>query len=208
MHAKNNRVNKDFQITYFLAGSCFTPDGAYSLLKDLQEDREMALAQLESSDLRTQAKVLQAKRMLESDDEVIRLEGQADLSEINNNQVFGDRNIKAAKKELDFINSCIDKLQPYRKFSHLPDDEAHEAAQYDEWKLELINRAENYLITTGNIPTDHFITMRQHPEFVHEILPAIDKISATLAKGDPLPVAIANLRKDSVDVVALLDLRS
>jgi hypothetical protein len=204
MHAKNNRVNKNFQIAYFLAGSCHTPDGAYSLLKDLQEDREMALAQLDSSELRTKAKALKAQQMIDSGDPVAALEGEADLAEIRNNQKFSDRNIEAAKKELEFINLCIDKLQPVRKFKDLPDPEAHEAAQYDEWKLELISRAENYLLTNGNIPTDHFVTMRQHPAFITDIVPAIENTRKMMMSYDNHGKLIEELQKNKFDLPKLL----
>lgn len=204
MHAKNNRVNKNFQIAYFLAGSCHTPDGAYSLLKDLQEDREMALAQLESSELRTKAKALKAQQMIDSGDPVAALEGEADLAEIRNNQKFSDRNIEAAKKELEFINLCIDKLEPVRKFKDLPDPEAHEAAQYDEWKLELISRAENYLLTNGNIPTDHFVTMRQHPAFITDIVPAIENTRKMMMSYDNHGKLIEELQKNKFDLPKLL----
>lgn len=204
MHSKNNRVNKNFQIVYFLAGSCHTPDGVYSLLKDLQEDREMALAQLESSELRKQAKILKAQRMIESEDPVIVLEGQADLAEIKNNEKFSERNIKAAHEELDFINKCIDKIQPHRRFKNLPDPEAHEAAQFDEWKLELIDRAENYLLTTGTIPTDHFSTMRQHPAFATEILPAINYARKLITSSPDNEAVLKLLTQDRFDIPKLI----
>lgn len=205
MHAKNNRVNKDFQIAYFLAGSCHTPDGAYSLLKDLQEDREMALSQLEAGELKEKAAILSAQRKIDSGDEILALEGEAELIEIKNGKKFAERNIEAAKRELEFINKCIDKLQPHRRYSHLSDPEAHEAAQAEEWKLEFINRCENSLITTGTIPADQLTAMRQHPDFMGDILPAIDKIKYTLQKGDPLGVAIENLNKNKFDIVKLLE---
>jgi hypothetical protein len=204
MHAKNNRVNKNFQIAYFLAGSCHTPDGAYSLLKDLQEDREMAFAQLESSDLRIQAKIVKAKHDIEHGQEWEQLEAKAELAEIENNKKFSERNIEAAKQELDFINKCLEKIQPYRRFSHLTDPEAHEAAQHDEWKFELMNRAENYLLTTGSIPTDHFITMRQHPAFIDEILPAIENTKQLMLSNHDKKLLIQSLEEQKVDISKLL----
>jgi hypothetical protein len=205
MHAKNNRLNKDFQIAYFLAGSCHTPDGAYALLKDLQEDREMALAQLEAGALREQAKVLKCQHIIETGTPWEKLEAEADLADIKNHAEFGQRGIDAAKKELVFINKCIERIQPHRKYAHLPDSEAHEAAQAEEWKLEFISRAENNLLTTGTIPTDQLIAMRQHPEFEDSILPKIEEIKFLLQKGDPLPIAIENLNKNKFDVVKLLE---
>lgn len=204
MHAKNNRVNKNFQIAYFLAGSCHTPDGAYALLKDLQEDREMALAQLESIDLKTQAKIAKAKHDIEHGTEWEQLEAKAELVEIENNKKFSERNIEAAKQELDFIDKCIEQIQPHRKFAHLPDPEAYEAAQHDEWKLELMSRAENYLLTTGSIPTDHFITMRQHPAFVDEILPSIEKTKQMMITNEDKKLLINSLDESRINIPKLL----
>ena len=204
MHAKNNRVNKNFQIAYFLAGSCYTPDGAYALLKDLQEDREMALAQLESLNLKVQAKIAKAKHDIEHGNEWEQLEAKAELAEIENNKKFSERNIEAAKQELDFINKCIEKIQPHRRFAHLPDPEAHEAAQHDEWKFELMSRAENYLLTTGSIPTDHFITMRQHPAFVDEILPSIEKTKQMMISNQDKQLLINTLDERKVNIPKLL----
>lgn len=176
MHTKRNRQNSNFQIVNFLCGSCHTPDGAYSLLLDLRQDRKLAIDCYESSKLREKAKRLRAEKMLESEDMSIQLEGQADISEMAAMAEISKANYSAAVDELNTIQQCIDALQPVRKYAHLSDAEAHEASQSEEWGLELIHRAENSLLTTGLIPTDHFATMRQHPAFLTEILPAINNI--------------------------------
>ena len=117
-------------------------------------------------------------------DEVEQLEGEADLAEIDAFAELNSKNIAAAIDELKFINSCIDSVSPQRKYKELPDAEAHAAAQQEEWKYELIHRAENYLLTSGSIPVDHFSTMRLHPEFQNAILPSIQAISALLQSPD------------------------
>jgi hypothetical protein len=206
--SKNNRLNHDFQIAYFLAGACHTYDAAYSLLKDLQEEREMALAQIEGNELRAQAKILKAQKMLKSEDPSEILEAQADLADIKNNELFFRRNVEAAKRELDFINKCIEKLQPYRKYSNLTDHEAHEAIQMEEWKLELIKRAENGLITQGNISTDLFQTMRQHPLFITEIMPEIENIKNLINSSNGNFDQILKIRNDQrIDIPNLLELK-
>lgn len=181
MNAKNNRQNHNFQIAYFLAGACHTPDGAYALLCDLKADRELALATAVASDLRTQAKRIRAEHVVRmTTNEADRYEAQADLEEIEAFKKLGEDSLEAARSELRFIEKCIDKVQPLRKFAHLSAQDAHEAAQYDEWKLELINRAENALLSVGHIPTDQFSTMRLHPAFSTEILPAIINIQGRM----------------------------
>lgn len=142
----------------------------------------MALAQLRSAGLKQQAKMVRAKRAMQSDDEAVRLEGEADLAEIEDNLTFSQRNIDAAQKELEFINQCIERIQPHRAHAHLTDDEAHQAAQHEEWKRELIKRAENYLLTSGTLPADHYDTMRMHPDFVEAISPCIQGMLETMAK--------------------------
>jgi hypothetical protein len=184
MNSQNNRRNHNFQIEHFLVGSCHTADGAYALLCDLREDRKDALSQVEVGALKTKAKIIRAEKMLQSEDAADRLEAEADLLEIRAHEETLNKNINAARAELSFLNECIERIQPYRKFSHLPDPEAHEAAQYDEWKYELEYRAVNFLLTAGTIPHDHFASMRQHPEFHNYILPAIDKVKMLMIEGN------------------------
>lgn len=183
MNAKNNRNNHDFQILHFLVGSCHTPDGAYALLCDLRDDRADALKQVEAARLREQAKIVRAERRIASDDEAERLEGQADLAEIEGHAETLAKNIAAAKAELAFIEDCVRRVQPYRRYAHLPDAEAHQACQREEWRLELEARAQNYLLTSGTIPADHFATMRQHPDFAAAIWPTIQHTKALMADG-------------------------
>jgi hypothetical protein len=178
--SKNHRQNHNFQILYFLVGSCHTPDAAYALLKDLREEREQAIKNYEVSKIKEKAKILRAEKKLQSEDEAERLDAEAELLEIKNNAEFGEILYQAATDELKFIDDCIGKIDPQRKYKHLSDAEAHEACQQEEWKLELIYRAENYLLTTGTIPADHFDSMRMHPEFQTEIYPAINRITENI----------------------------
>jgi hypothetical protein len=170
---KTNRQNHDFQIAYFLAGSCHTPDGAYALLGDQLDDRKLALKSADAAELRETATRMRIARKMASDDVADQIEAQADLAELDMYTELTAKNVAAAQAERDFLQKCMDKLEPLRKYAHLPLPEAHEAAQAEEWKLELIHRAENCLLTTGTISTDHFATMRMHPEFVTKIIPAI-----------------------------------
>jgi hypothetical protein len=150
------------------------------MLCDLREDRQMAIDHFHVSQLRIEAKELRAKRLLESNDEADRKEGEADLLEIENGRVTGKVLYDAAVAELNFIDRCIEKIQPLRKYRDLPDPEAHEAMQAEEWKLELMHRAENFLLTVGHIPTDQFATMRMHPEFRTAIWPHIVSLQPEL----------------------------
>lgn len=176
MITKSHKQNTNFQIAYFLLGSCHTPDAAYSLAKDLREERQAAVDNYAVVQLKNKARIIRANKLLLSDDEADKLEGQAELLELSNNCKIGEVLYNVALDELVFIDKCIEILQPFRQFKHLSDSKANEAAQFEEWKLELICRAENMLLTTGGISTDQFATMRQHPAFHSDILPRINEM--------------------------------
>ncbi len=205
MHYKTNRLNHDFQIVHFIAGSCHTPDAAYAILCDLREDRSNALKSFEAGKLREQAKRVRAQKLLEDADEANRLDGRADLVEIEAMAETTKKNYDAAVTELVTIEKCMALLEPHRKFSHLPLPEAHEAAQEEEWKLELIRRAENSLLTSGTISTDNFATMRMHPAFASEILPAINQLRRLLSEPDGQAKILQKLSAPAgIDVLSLL----
>lgn len=130
--------NSQFQIIYFILGTCHTADEAYRKARELLEEREMALGAQ------------------------------------NPNAVFDDsasgRNalncLEQCKRDIEFIKDAIARLEPHRKYGHLPDHEAFQLGQQEEWKLELKFRAENYLMSHGTIPADQLGAMRQHPEWM------------------------------------------
>lgn len=204
MHYKTNRQNHDFQIAYFLAGSCHTPDAAYALMCDLYEDRNNAISLCEAAKLRERAKRIKAEQLLNSTDEAEQLEGQADLLEIDAMSETVQRNVDAAIAERNTIKKCMDRLEPLRKYAHLPLPEAHEAAQRDEWRLELTYRAENYLITQGSIPCDHFSTMRMHPDFNDFILPKINHMTDLILSGNRSAIMKNMLPSTQFDVPKLI----
>jgi hypothetical protein len=133
--------------------------------------------------LKNKAKKLSASRALNSPDEVEILLAEADLAELEAVEDTFNNTVKAASEELEFIEECIRRIEPHRKYSHVPDSEASEISQREEWRLELINRAENCLITSGTIPIDEFNTMRMHPDFKSSILPEITNIKQCIEDG-------------------------
>lgn len=189
MHAKTNRQNHDFQIAYFLGKSCHTADGAYALFCDLRQDRAYALAMCESSRTRRKAKEIRIEQALRdaegTGNEAAKLDAEAEMNEIIASGQLEDLNRLAAMDELATIEKCIDLVQPHRKYAHLPDSQAHEAMQSEEWRLELINRAENiYLSSALGIPADQISTMRMHPNFETSILPAIENALTDVKQGN------------------------
>jgi hypothetical protein len=183
MLAKRHRQNHDFTIAYHLAGSCHTPDAAYALLMDLREDRQAAVDAYNVQQLRDKAKEARAREKIDSRNEADQIEGRADLLELENNRKAGKVLFEAAQAEIACIDKCIAELQPRRKFAHLPDAEAVEAIQAEEWASEMRFRAENFLLTTGTIPPDEFASMRQHPNFAKDVLPRITEIQTMIEGG-------------------------
>jgi hypothetical protein len=196
MISKNHRQNHNFQIIYFLVGSCHTPDAAYALLHDLREDRVSAINNYQVQLLRDKSKEIKANNLLLSEDKSERLLGEADLLELKNNQTSGKILYDAAIEEISFIDDCIGKINPSRVYSHLSDSEACQAMQQEEWKLELIHRAENSLLTTGSISPDQFDTMRMHPDFHSEIFPKIKEIQVQMQQGKALEFTNHSLLED------------
>ena len=195
MISKNHRQNHDFQIVNFLIGSCHTPDAAYALCQDLREERFNAIENYKVSKIKEKAKILRAQRLLASEDEADKLDGEAELLEISNNAKTGEVLYNTACKELVFIDDCIAKLRPNCKYKDLPDDEACQAMQPLEWEGELIRRAENCLLSQAlGIPADQLDTMRMHPSFSTTILPTIVAIKEAIQTGKlPLGPSVASL---------------
>ena len=175
MTSKFHKQNTNFQIAYFLAGACHTPDGAYILLRELREERQAAVDNYKVQELKDKAKEIRANKLLQGD-EAEKLEGQAELLELENNKKTGEVLYQAALDEITFIDKCLVAIEPLRVYKNLSDGEANEAAQWNEWKFELMRRAENLMLTTGGISPDQFATMRMHPDFQTEILPRINEM--------------------------------
>lgn len=208
-----HRQNTDFQLAYFLAASCSTPDGAWNVLYGQRLAIEGNLEAGKAQALNIKIKRLKAERVLStSTDEIERLEAERDIIEANSAEKILLLNVNGAECELATIQKLMDKLQPLC-LHDTADPHAHqEATQWDEWKGEFKRRAENMLIAnTIGIAYDHIDAMRSHPAFATEILPHIMATGKTLTdashKQDPkllenllsanaLPFAQALLTKD------------
>ena len=182
MNSNPHRTNSDFQLRYFLAGSCKTPDGAWCLLYAQKVKQEHVVRALESQKLRQQVKEMEVALILKNDNasEIDKLTAKADLLEMHAALPTWEMNAEAAVNELNTINRLMAELEPLRKYSHLPVLEANEATQREEWLGELIERAENFIITQGSIPHDHLATMRSHPDFNSKIVPFIGDLNVKL----------------------------
>jgi hypothetical protein len=88
-----------------------------------------------------------------------------------------------ALRERDFLRGLIQRLEPHRKFSQLPDHLAAQACQREEWAEELKFRAENFIASIGHIPADQLAAMRQHPDFETVIAPHVQALIAQAQSG-------------------------
>lgn len=185
MNSNPHRNNSDFQLRHFLAGSCFTPDGAWMLMYGQKIDREAVVKSCEAQKLRREAKIMEAQEVIDNPNasKADKLKAKADIIEADAHYYTWSTNLEAAKMELATINSLMEELEPHRKYKHLPLLEANEAAQRDEWLGEFKNRVENFLFSTGTIPEDHLRAMRNHPDFQSELLPHITGVMNKLSQA-------------------------
>lgn len=190
MNSKPHRQNSSFQLRYFLAGDCKTPDGAWSLMYGQKIDMESKLRYAESQRLRRESKIALAQEIIDDPKSTKGqiLGAQADIAEQEAEIPVWEMNLKAAKMEFDDIERLMAELEPLRKYGHLDILEATEAAQRDEWLEELKCRAENFLVTQGTIPHDHLNTMRCHPDFRTHLVPHISNLMVSISKSNPMQV--------------------
>lgn len=183
MTIKYNRSNTNFQILHFIAGNCHTVDGAYIALLNQRNERKRAIDALPILELKCKITRIEAERLCASTDPVDQLNGEVKLLELELELEYQKELVDGAKEELAFIEECMERLEPFREYGYMSNTQAAEACQEREWLLELKRRAENFLLTTGTIPHDHFNAMRQHPGFTKELLPHIERIHSGLGAG-------------------------
>lgn len=158
--------NSNFQIAHFLAGKCHTADEAFRVLRQQLEDREVALATAARFSWR---KLWREFLLLFMKPDALDLQARACIDQ--------------AQREAAYIRSLLAQIEPARKLAHLPDHLAYQFAQQEEWRRELIYRAENYIASLGAIPPEQLATMRLHPEFKDMIAPRIQKMLAAQKSG-------------------------
>ena len=183
MISKQHRQNTDFQLAYFLASSCSTPDGAWSLMYGQRLSVENALEAGKAQRLDIHIKRLKAERVLSgSTDEIERLEAERDIIEANSAERMLDLNERGAREELATIEKLMAKLQPLCQHDTSDPHAQQEAAQWDEWLGEFLRRCENKLISNAiGIAPDEIDAMRAHPDFTSKILPHIMAVGSALA---------------------------
>lgn len=185
MVGKPHRQNSGFQLRHFLVGSCSTPDGAYVLMYGQMIDMQGKLKHAESQLKRRGARLAKCEHIISTGDPEYKhyevLDAEADKLEIEADIPTWEMNRTAAQQELADIEKLMLELRPKCKYADNDILTMSELAQQDEWLGELKQRAENFLMTQGTIPHDHFQTMRMHPEFKTQLVPHIQDMHRQLS---------------------------
>lgn len=165
--------NSNYYILTHMVGSVNTADEAYRVLHyDLEHikhgydyniaGKKTVEANLREFDLRVQ-----------SGDYIDKLKAEAERGQLEADIQRTAGAIERTERQMAFMRELMTALEPMRKYGHLPLLDAFEACQAEEWALELLKRARNFLLTQHTIPTDHFEAMTQHPWFEQYIAPHI-----------------------------------
>ena len=185
MHSAPHRNNSDFQLRHFIAGSCYTADGAWALLYNQMLDIQIKYDHTKANLIRRKVKKLELEKQIEeATTEIDKLKAEADLIDYQSGEGLLELALAGAEKELDTIKSLMDELEPYREFAHLPLLEATEAAQRGEWLGEFKGRVENYMLTHGSLPMDQLEAMRKHPDFETDIVPHLRRTMAAIGGAE------------------------
>ena len=178
MHSSPHRNNSDFQLRYFMANNCHTPDVAWCLMYEQRLDIMIKLESTRAKMLRREAKKTELEEILNDPtaSKSAKLNAQADMIEWQSGEGLLELALAGAEQEIATIKSIMAELEPLRKYGHLPILEASQAAQREEWLLEFKRRCENYLLSIGTIPEDQLNAMRNHPDFEQEIVPYVGQI--------------------------------
>ena len=201
--AKPHRLNSDFHIEHFLAGNRKTPDGKYALLYSMKIDIEHKIAVSESQRLEREANIEEQEYLISTaQHEWEKKRAQAEIAKLNAAIPTWEMNVKGAQAELATIQKLMDELEPQRKYADLPLLDAFEASQQEEWKLELIERSENQMLSRAiGIDWDVLEAMRSHPEFKTEMLP---HLSEFITKMDRLQTARLQRSDNSLQLIEKL----
>ncbi len=177
----SHRQNTNFGLRYFLAGSSFTPDGAWAKMYAQKIDQEAKIKHSRGQILDRQADILENQLVLEdpSSTEVQKLRAQAQIYKLESSLYTFEMNLEGAKQELAEIQSIMEELEPLCKYRDLPVLERMEAFRREEWELEIKHRAECQIL--GNrlgLPAEEINTARQHPDFLTKIFPHMLAVGA------------------------------
>jgi len=173
--------NSNFQYLHFILGACHTPIEAHRKCCEAIEDRLRAMD--ENTSIRkhwlTPIKALWNPK-------------SSKWAKQN-----AQEHIDQAQAEVKFLTMCKDRLEA--AIGHVPTMDDYQQNQCDEWRLELEHRAENYLLCTGSVPPEHFVTMRMHPEFP-KIEARIQQVAGFVKAGGNYPMIQDEWKKNILSI--------
>lgn len=209
MNSKPHRQNSNFQLKHFMANDCKTPDGAYVLLYGQRIDMENKIAVSVAQEMRRDARIMAANEVCgdsaSKPSEV--LNAKADIVEAEAEIPTWNMNLKAAEQELAAINRYMAELKPQCQYQGDDILEMAELKEEAEWRLELMARAENFMLSQGYIPHDQLNTMRNHPQFASAILPHIGVIENKLVENQANKLTGLKSRLQVIEMPAQLFLK-
>jgi len=177
------RLNSNFQIKHFIAGSRHTPDGKYVELMQMKEALEHRLTHNKAAGMRHIARLQEIENHLSDLDQSKRDQLKKQLLEADKVEHEGDQRqwllaSEALKSEYEYVCRLIQEILPSCQYAQsMPFLEVCEKIQEEEWALELKTRAEEFIASQGLIPHDHLRAMRQHPRYKELIFPRIVELT-------------------------------
>lgn len=121
------------------------------------------------------------------------------LQQIHDKQAALDANVgregfyvDQARDELAFLLDCKARLEKHIGYEPTIEDYQQNSAL--EWKLELMRRAENFLLAGAGIPPQEIATMRLHPDWP-EINAHVKATRQALLDGHDLPQLAAPIQE-------------
>ena len=133
-----HRSNSD--ILTLVYTTCHTVDHAYFQLKYLWHERQDFIAYTLANNKRTLAEVVQAKAIAEDEGDTRqhRLLAEYSLDEAAALHPGNKRRVDYARKEAEFIQSLLDKLERHRNYTDLDDFAAEQQAAFDNSIADLL----------------------------------------------------------------------
>jgi HPt (histidine-containing phosphotransfer) domain-containing protein len=181
-----NWKHSNHQIAFIVLGNCHTTDEAYRVLCELEEDRVFALESSLAENKRAEAKLELAKTIKNdsTSGSVEVLRSEADELETAARKKLASPCFEAAEAELSYIRTLKERIHLKRKYKHLPDTDAHQICQHEEWVLDVIWKAFNSILSSGFIPVDLHTLVSSSPH-VNELRRIFDSMSQDIRSVEP-----------------------
>ncbi len=183
MAFKSYRTNTNFDILHFVGKDAYTPDGKYVLYVAQRNVLKENYTRFLIAQKRKQARIQDLKRTVEQGSYAVGTTGRAfdaslEIEELEASDENDRLNLEGGRAEIEFYDKIIAQLEPMCKYIHLGLIAQQEAVQEEEWLLEFVERARNYIQSVGHVPADQLSAMKAHPRFKESILPEIKMLMA------------------------------